>query len=196
MELLWVSGISHWNGRQMMGGSAETHLIVVCFFYSHLKNNMMDRNLVFPVPPDDIIKKPAYPTFEVLWGSGLSWRNGRWRTMGGGRGRGGRCPWFPCCENIKWLMCTFFNRQCCCFWSKHSDALLYLKLWYSFYIRVEYQRLHENNLARRAQLMWVAIWRKWRTRWPAKTLVQWDIGVTIFRSHRFPLRQHFDQDVV
>jgi hypothetical protein len=31
--------------------------------------------------------------------------------------------------------------------------LLYLKLWYSFYIRVEYQSLHENNLARRAQLM-------------------------------------------
>jgi hypothetical protein len=42
------------------------------------------------------------------------------------------------------------------FWgcrSKNSDASLYLKLWYSFYIRVEYQRLHENNLARRAQLM-------------------------------------------
>jgi len=31
--------------------------------------------------------------------------------------------------------------------SENSDALLYLKLWYSFYIRVEYQRLHENNLA-------------------------------------------------
>jgi hypothetical protein len=37
--------------------------------------------------------------------------------------------------------------------SKNSDASLYLKLWYSFYIHVEYQRLHENNLARRAQLM-------------------------------------------
>jgi hypothetical protein len=37
--------------------------------------------------------------------------------------------------------------------SENSDALLYLKLWYSFYIRVEYQRLHENNLARRRQPM-------------------------------------------
>ncbi len=37
--------------------------------------------------------------------------------------------------------------------SENSDASLYLKLWYSFYIRVEYQRLHENNLARRVQLM-------------------------------------------
>jgi hypothetical protein len=34
-----------------------------------------------------------------------------------------------------------------------THASLYLKLWYSFYIRVEYQRLHENNLARRAQHM-------------------------------------------
>ncbi len=34
--------------------------------------------------------------------------------------------------------------------------VLYLKLWYSFYIRVEYRRLHENNLARRAQLMCAA----------------------------------------
>ena len=46
----------------------------------------------------------------------------------------------------------------CCFRSENSDALLYLKLWYSFYIRVDYQRLHENNLARRRQLMHVA-WR-------------------------------------
>jgi hypothetical protein len=40
-----------------------------------------------------------------------------------------------------------------CFRSQNSDASLYLKHWYSFYIRVEYQRLHENNLAQRAQLM-------------------------------------------
>jgi hypothetical protein len=50
-------------------------------------------------------------------------------------------------------MCTFFNRRCCFFRSKNSDALLYLKLWYSIYIRVEYQRLHENNLAQRRQLL-------------------------------------------
>ena len=47
--------------------------------------------------------------------------------------------------------CAHFFRRCR---SENSDALLYLKLWYSFYIRVEYRRLHENNLARRAQLMW------------------------------------------
>ena len=41
----------------------------------------MDGNLVFPVPPDDIIKKPAYPTLELLWGRGLLWWNGRRRTM-------------------------------------------------------------------------------------------------------------------
>jgi hypothetical protein len=67
------------------------------FFSDSPLKNMMDGNLVFPVPPDDIIKKPAYPTL----GSSLSWRNGRWRTMGGGRRRGGRRPWFPCCENIE-----------------------------------------------------------------------------------------------
>jgi len=72
--------------------------------------------------------------------------------MSGGRGRGGRRPWFPCCENIEWFVVSDVHifRQC---WSENSDALLYLRLWYSFYIRVEYQRLHENNLARRAQLM-------------------------------------------
>jgi hypothetical protein len=50
LELLWESGLSHWNGRRMTGGSTETHLIV------------LDTNLVFPGPPDDIIKKRAYPT--------------------------------------------------------------------------------------------------------------------------------------
>jgi hypothetical protein len=24
--------------------------------------------------------------------------------MGGGRGRGGRRPWFLCCENIEWFV--------------------------------------------------------------------------------------------
>ncbi len=48
------------------------------------------------------------------------------------------------------------------FRSENSDALLYLKLWYSFYIRVEYQRLHENNLARRRQLMCVVVVRNRR----------------------------------
>ena len=44
---------------------------------------MIDGNLVFPRPPDDIINKRAYPTFDLMWGRGLSRQNGRWR-MGGG----------------------------------------------------------------------------------------------------------------
>ncbi len=39
----------------MTGGSAEIHLIVVYFFYSPLKI-WLDKNLVLPPPPDDIIK--------------------------------------------------------------------------------------------------------------------------------------------
>ena len=45
--------------------------------------NMIDENLVFPRPPDDIINKRAYPTFDLMWERGLSRQNGRWR-MGGG----------------------------------------------------------------------------------------------------------------
>ena len=42
----------------------------------------MDGNLVFPVPPDDIIKKRAQPTLELLWVSSLSRWNGRRMTGG------------------------------------------------------------------------------------------------------------------
>ena len=89
----------------MTGGSAETHLIVDFFSDSPLKN-MMDGNLVFPVPPDDIIKKPAYTTLELQWGSGLSWRNGRWRTMG---------EWFQSVHIFLSAMLLFLER-------KNSDA--------------------------------------------------------------------------
>ncbi len=50
-------------------------------------------------------------------------------------------------------VCKFFYRRCCVSGAKKFWCLLYLKLWYSFYIRFEYQRLHENNLAWRRQLM-------------------------------------------
>ena len=74
--------------------------------------------------------------------------------MGGRRGRGGRRPWFPCCENIQWFqMCTFFNRADVDV--SRAKILMHhsrLKLWYSFYISVEYQRLHENNLAKEDNL--------------------------------------------
>ena len=40
-----------------------------------------------------------------------------------------------------WWTAPMVSILCCCFRSENSDALLYLKLWYSFYIRVEYQRL-------------------------------------------------------
>ncbi len=42
----------------------------------------MDGNLVFPVPPDDIIKKRAQPTLELLRVSGLLRWNGRRMTGG------------------------------------------------------------------------------------------------------------------
>ena len=64
------------------GGRAETHLIVVYFFILPLKI-WLDKHLVFPAPPDDIIKKRAYPTSDWLWGRGLSRRNGRCRTGDG-----------------------------------------------------------------------------------------------------------------
>ncbi len=44
---------------------------------------MMDRNLVFPGPPDDIINKRVYPTWDLLWGRGISRQNGRWRMEDG-----------------------------------------------------------------------------------------------------------------
>jgi hypothetical protein len=44
---------------------------------------MIDGNLVFLRPPDEIINKRVYPTLDLLWGRGLSRRNGRW-WMGGG----------------------------------------------------------------------------------------------------------------
>ena len=123
MELLWVRGLLLWNGRRMTGGSAETHLIVMYLFYSPLKN-MIGQKFSLSGPP--------------------RWYRKKTRTLE---------PLFLCCEkNIEWFCTLFFNRRCCCFRSENSDALLYLKLWYSFYIRVEYQRLHENNLARRRQL--------------------------------------------
>ena len=42
----------------------------------------MDRNLVFPCPPNDIINKRAYPTFDLLWVRVLLRWNGRWMTGG------------------------------------------------------------------------------------------------------------------
>jgi hypothetical protein len=43
-----------------------------------------------------------------------------------------------------------FQSRCCVTGAKILTKTL---VWYSFYTRVEYQRLHENNLARRRQLM-------------------------------------------
>ena len=51
----------------MTGGSAETHLIVVYFFYSPLKN-MVGQKLVFPGPPNDIIKKTSVPDVVIAVG--------------------------------------------------------------------------------------------------------------------------------
>ena len=43
---------------------------------------MMDGNLVSPGPPDDIIKKRAYPTLKLFWVRVLSRWNGRRMTGG------------------------------------------------------------------------------------------------------------------
>jgi hypothetical protein len=40
----------------MTGGSAETHLIVVYFVLILPLKIWLDKHLVFPAPPDDIIK--------------------------------------------------------------------------------------------------------------------------------------------
>jgi hypothetical protein len=81
-DLPWGRGILRWNGRCRTGGGTESQFDCQVFFSDFPLKNMMDGNLVFPFPPDDIIKKPAYPTLELLWGRGLLWRNGRRRTMG------------------------------------------------------------------------------------------------------------------
>jgi hypothetical protein len=44
------------------GAALKANLIVEFFFSDFPLKNMMDGNLVFLVPPNDIIKKPAYPT--------------------------------------------------------------------------------------------------------------------------------------
>ena len=97
---------------------------------------MMDGNLVFPGPPYD----RNYCGEEV------------YRVGMGARGQ------LAAGEGIKWFqMCTFFNSDVVVSGAKIFDALLNLKFWYSFYIRVEYQRLHENNLAQRNNVsrVWV-----------------------------------------
>jgi len=63
------------------GAELRANLIVEFFSASPLKI-MIDGNLVFLLPPDDIINKRAYPTLDLMWGRGLSRQNGRWR-MGG-----------------------------------------------------------------------------------------------------------------
>ncbi len=82
LDLLWGRGISRWNGHRMTGGGAESQFDCRVFSDSPLKN-VMDGNLVFLRPPDEFINKRAYPTLDLLWGRGLSRRNGRWR-MGDG----------------------------------------------------------------------------------------------------------------
>ena len=64
-------------------GAALKANLIVEFFSDYPLKNMIDGNLVFPRPPDEIINKRVYPTLDLLWGRGLSRRNGRW-WMGGG----------------------------------------------------------------------------------------------------------------
>jgi hypothetical protein len=48
------------------GAALKANLIVEFFLDSPLKN-MIDGNLVFLHPPDDIINKRAYPTLDLMW---------------------------------------------------------------------------------------------------------------------------------
>jgi hypothetical protein len=111
LDLLWVRVLSRWNGRWMTGGSAESHLIVVHLFYSPLKKMIGQKNSLSALPWWYHLKR-SVPDIRLAMGKrSIVSRNGRRRTMGGGSGRSGRRPWFPCCENIEWFqMCTFFNR--------------------------------------------------------------------------------------
>ncbi len=83
LDLLWGRGLLRWNGRWRTGGRAESQFDCRVFFSDSPLKNMIDGNLVFPRPPDDIINKRAYPTLDLMWGRGLLRQNGRWR-MGGG----------------------------------------------------------------------------------------------------------------
>ena len=64
-------------------GAALKANLIVEFFSDYTLKNMIDGNLVFPRPPDEIINKRVYPTLDLLWGRGLLRRNGCW-WMGGG----------------------------------------------------------------------------------------------------------------
>jgi hypothetical protein len=130
----------------MTGGSAETHLIVVYFFYSPLKN-MVGPN-PNPNPPRWYYKKTSVPDIGLAVGKGSI--ASEWAPEDNGRRE--RAWWTAPMVSVLWKYQKYrvvsdvhIFRRCR---SENSDALLYLKLWYSFYIRVEYRRLHENNLAR------------------------------------------------
>ncbi len=82
-DLPWGRGLSRWNGRCRIGGGAESQFDCRVFFSDYPLKNMIDGNLVFPRPPDEIINKRVYPTLDLLWGRGLSRQNGHW-WMGGG----------------------------------------------------------------------------------------------------------------
>ncbi len=76
LDLMWGRGLSRWNGRWMMGGSAESQFDCRGFFSDSPLKNMMDGNLVFPCPPDDNIKQTSVPDIGLTLGKGsiaLEW---------------------------------------------------------------------------------------------------------------------------
>jgi hypothetical protein len=66
-DLLWGRGLSRRNGRCRTGGGTVSQFDCRVFFSDSPLKNIMDGNLVFPGPPDDIINKRAYPTLDLLW---------------------------------------------------------------------------------------------------------------------------------
>ena len=82
-DILWGRGLMRWNGRQRTGGwHRKPFDCCILFFILPLKI-WVNKNLVMPRPPDDIINKRAYLTSDLLWKRGLLRWNGRWRTGGG-----------------------------------------------------------------------------------------------------------------
>ena len=62
------------EGHEEAGGpgSAPKANLIVEFFSDYPLKNIIDGNLVFPRPPDEIINKRAYPASDLPSGRGLS----------------------------------------------------------------------------------------------------------------------------
>ncbi len=65
-NLLWGRGLLRWNGHWRTGGGAESQFDCRVFFSNSPLTIMIDGNLVFPRPPDDIVNKWAYLRLDIM----------------------------------------------------------------------------------------------------------------------------------